>query len=369
MTTTETGSLRFGELDGIRGIAAFFVFFSHVAGLLYESEIVRLAYASPLRIFWDGAAAVDLFFVLSGFVLSLPFLVNKTNVTEIGYGQFAVKRIFRLFPAFWVALVFSLVLRAEYNPASMLQLSEWAKIQWTHQITLGVILKNIFMLPGAEVNAIDPVIWSLIVELRMSLLLPLIILILNRSERFFLHALLVLATIFLGFSINALTYLPLFTVGAIAAKWLMPVRQKLLVIGKLQMLCILLFGIALYGNRGVFHIQSQYMKDLISGFGAVIVILLALSSIRFSQILSLKIFEFMGKTSYSFYLLHLPILLYVTSLLYPSTGSIFICAIVTLVVAYPLSYLVFRFIELPANACGRTISYAIKNFELYSKKI
>lgn len=59
------------ELDGLRGLAALMVFFSHAMGLLYPTPLITYLQSSPFRILWDGAAAVDFFFVLSGFVLTL----------------------------------------------------------------------------------------------------------------------------------------------------------------------------------------------------------------------------------------------------------------------------------------------------------
>src|SRR5262249_7776852 len=65
---------RFAGLDGLRGLAAFSVFLGHTVRLIPGPRLSDRLMESPLRVLWDGTAAVDLFFVLSGFVLSLPFV-------------------------------------------------------------------------------------------------------------------------------------------------------------------------------------------------------------------------------------------------------------------------------------------------------
>ena len=131
---------RYTELDGLRGLAAFSVFLSHAIGLLYETNAIKALQSSPFRIFWDGAAAVDLFFVLSGLVLALPYVTDGKNPP---YVQFCIRRMFRLYPAFLVALCVSLALRAGYDADGMTSLSYWAQSLWTYPVTTEVILRHL----------------------------------------------------------------------------------------------------------------------------------------------------------------------------------------------------------------------------------
>ena len=117
--------MRIKQLDILRGIAAISVFLGHVLGV-YSFEWYGWKYInqSPLRVFWDGFAAVNLFFVLSGCCLALPYLDNK-NRKKINYLEFIVKRIFRIYPAFIVSIILSLVFIQFYEVPQSSIISEW----------------------------------------------------------------------------------------------------------------------------------------------------------------------------------------------------------------------------------------------------
>ncbi len=78
------------ELDCLRGIAATFVMFFHFtagqAGIAYK------------WIFMGGCTGVELFFIISGFVIFLT--IEKTT----SYKTFLIARFARLFPAYWVCV-------------------------------------------------------------------------------------------------------------------------------------------------------------------------------------------------------------------------------------------------------------------------
>lgn len=89
---------RIKELDGLRGLAAFSVMLFH-----YTNN--HNTYAGEVPFFEYGHYGVEMFFVISGFVISLT-LYNKSDITE-----FAKARFFRLFPIYWVCVIitFSIV--------------------------------------------------------------------------------------------------------------------------------------------------------------------------------------------------------------------------------------------------------------------
>lgn len=83
---------RIPELDGLRGVAICMVIAHHY---------VFYKYVSFLGPKW-GWAGVDLFFVLSGFLITGILLKSEKN--EEGLGHFYMRRVLRLFPIYYLAL-------------------------------------------------------------------------------------------------------------------------------------------------------------------------------------------------------------------------------------------------------------------------
>ena len=93
----------FPALDGCRGVAALAVLVLHVALLSgYASRTENGIGAFLAR----GDVGVSVFFVLSGFLLYRPFVVARLAQRSSGdLGTYALRRILRIFPAYWVALL------------------------------------------------------------------------------------------------------------------------------------------------------------------------------------------------------------------------------------------------------------------------
>ena len=106
---------RYEELDSLRGLAALTVVFSHfmvVFNINYQDTygmgLIQNWYKySPIRLFWAGHEAVILFFILSGFVLTIPFLKNN----PFSYKGYLVKRIFRIYLASATSIIVAVVLK------------------------------------------------------------------------------------------------------------------------------------------------------------------------------------------------------------------------------------------------------------------
>jgi peptidoglycan/LPS O-acetylase OafA/YrhL len=99
---------RFEELDSLRGLAALAVFFGHMYLVFNENLISKLLFEfGPLRIAVAGSEAVTFFFVLSGFVLSLPFYSNR----QPNYRHFVIRRVCRIYIPYIIAILVALSFR------------------------------------------------------------------------------------------------------------------------------------------------------------------------------------------------------------------------------------------------------------------
>ena len=177
---------RIGALDSVRGVAALIVVVHHC--LLtqpafsdyffsrwrtgHSSLTEWLMFETPLRLLWNGAEAVTLFYVLSGLVLSLPWFAGRPP----RYRDYAIRRLCRLYLPYAAAVGLSAVLAVWLHPvAAVAGLSDWVNtMNWTKEVTPAVLIDHAVML--GHRNMLDGVVHTLIWEVRVSLLFPLLIL-------------------------------------------------------------------------------------------------------------------------------------------------------------------------------------------------
>ena len=166
-TAAATGERRAGWVDGLRAIAAMGVLVGHAYALGGRAVPIRAErwYDVPLLAATTG---VWLFFAISGFVISRPFvegiLVRGGLPPLRGY---AVRRAARIFPLFWLALSAYLLIEGAQG-ASGWQLAG-------HYL----LLNN--LIPGRE-QALLSVAWTLTLEVIFYAVLPLAALAVLRSR-------------------------------------------------------------------------------------------------------------------------------------------------------------------------------------------
>jgi peptidoglycan/LPS O-acetylase OafA/YrhL len=144
---------RWLAMEGLRGIAILLVFFVHYSTLIepYVGPITRdLWWIWALRDL--GNSGVDLFFVLSGFLIYKVCIQNP-----IKYGKYTYRRIERIYPTFLAVLALYLVLSVLFP--------EKSKLPSAASDAIPYILANVMLLPGMfDITAIITVAWSLSYE-------------------------------------------------------------------------------------------------------------------------------------------------------------------------------------------------------------
>jgi len=141
------------ELDSIRGIAILAVLFYH--GFFWQTNLSTLTGSTRLFIsaMWIGRLGVNLFFVLSGFLITGLLLDSRSNPDY--YRRFYIRRALRILPAYY-AILFTLAATRPHIVAFLL--------------LSGVYLSNLTPLFGVAISY--PVLWSLAVEEHFYLLWP-----------------------------------------------------------------------------------------------------------------------------------------------------------------------------------------------------
>lgn len=133
----------------LRAIAAMLVLFDHINGELQHSDPGATTAFAPFR--YIGNAGVDLFFVISGFIMV------TTSWSRFGRasspGTFVLRRLARIFPPYWLVLV----------PIVVVYLTAAKHLMHAHD-GRGDVVASIFLLPQAH----DPLLqvsWTLTFEL------------------------------------------------------------------------------------------------------------------------------------------------------------------------------------------------------------
>jgi peptidoglycan/LPS O-acetylase OafA/YrhL len=153
-------------LDGLRGIAIILVMLHHLTFYRPESGIDGIIASVPLF----GWAGVDLFFVLSGFLITGILLDSRDS--ERYFSSFYARRTLRIFPLYYLVLFLSLVVLPRF-PAVHTALA--GPIDMPPQWPYWLYLTNFSIAERGFVHGFLDVAWSLAIEEQFYLVWPLVI--------------------------------------------------------------------------------------------------------------------------------------------------------------------------------------------------
>ncbi len=321
---------RIKTLDSLRGIAAVIVVFTHTTSLRTDGNEIHY---TPFYIFRSAHEAVLFFFLLSGYVLVHQYRNNPAYT----YGHFLILRFFRIYVPYILAVFLAMVLSLLCIPKH--EGIEWISGLWSTPLTIAIVAKHIIAVRSFNTGIFDPVIWSLIHEMRMALLFPLLLYIVNLKPLktiFILALLVVLSVISIIFNFtNALGfndsygytayYFYMFALGGIIARYqpyLVNWQKTLSANARVLFLIAALFCYN-YSSllENIVSVKSGYnmvittVEDLIAVIASSYFIIAAISVVE-NNILCSKVPLFLGKISYSLYLVHVPVLGFVYFTLY-----------------------------------------------------
>jgi peptidoglycan/LPS O-acetylase OafA/YrhL len=373
MSTAEAAT-HFLALDGLRGIAALLVLSCHCVEVFarlgrlnpplnwHRGNGLEALFYSPLHLLWDGEDAVIFFFVLSGFVLSLSFLEGRA----LSYGRFLTRRFFRLYPALLAAILLSSAIVLVFAPLPDGDLPQWFTGQSGHGISVAMVAGHILLLGSSYFENLDVPIWSLVHEVRISIIFPFMMVLLRWSPIGF--AMMAIGT-FLGAIVASHTislvpiaydlmrsfhYLIFFALGAGLAKYRDLLAARLSGLGGWQRLMLLAGGLLIAGARWTMPFGAT-AADLSAGLGSAIIIALALSWPAFGRQLVTPLSKWLGRISYSLYLIHVPVIAFWVYLLRERAGLV-VCVLVAIPTALAAANLLARLVEVRAINLGRTLT-------------
>jgi peptidoglycan/LPS O-acetylase OafA/YrhL len=319
-----------------------------------------------------GFVGVDVFFVISGFLISTIIFEDLKN-DAFSFTRFFSRRIGRLLPNLFLVVIISIP--AAWLVLSPLQMTEfgWSVIgaaTFTSNIVFG-LQSDYFN--GSDVRPLLHT-WSLGVEEQYYLLIPALLFVLyywRKNEKVWLYAL--AATTLLSFSLALwassafpqLSYYSLPTrlwelgVGGLAAFLIFSKRILPLTYSRAASNWLSSFGLLGILVSFIFvNETSEYpgLTTLLPVLSSVIVIVFASGDTFVGRLLGNRLLVAIGVLSYSLYLWHQPSLSLVSTWLSNrrlDPNQILVAQLATLVLVFFLSYLTYKYVESPFRLKSR----------------
>jgi peptidoglycan/LPS O-acetylase OafA/YrhL len=357
----------FKQLDALRGIAALTVVLNHLTII----EPLRWLWKTPLRFLLTGHDAVILFFLVSGFALTLQL----TSLESPTLGRYLVKRMCRIYLPYVTVLLATYAIINVVFHGVVPWAGVWVNSAWDGRFSAADFLSHITFIGKYQDNHVIPVIWTLIYEMRISPFFPLIVYAVARVRARYSIA----AATFVSASayvlmfhqdtepVNAnlradwaLTahYAGIFVIGAVLAihrvrwySWLSKGNRNVVTF---------VASLAFYFlSRGILSILDGGFGDFFFDWGVAVgasgIICTSIVSQRITLVLARRPLVFFGVISYSLYLTHSVVLLSVIHLM-PSPETSWTALALAALLIVPVATATYYLIERPAMILGKILT-------------
>jgi peptidoglycan/LPS O-acetylase OafA/YrhL len=309
---------RFPALDGIRALAVLLVFADHYGGGSHGGRILNLINVVRQR----GWVGVDLFFVLSGFLIT--GILYDTRTDSQYFKRFFARRSLRIFPVFYIVAIVLLLLTPIFK-------YQWHWLQLTFLIYMGNFFGNynfsLYEVLSGNHKAAQATIshfWSLCVEEQFYLMWPLAVWFIRDRVRLLWSA---AGTSLLALALR-LAMLAHFSAW-VSETWIvrtLPFRMDSLLVGAILALVLRgpnadewqrsskwVFLTASAGVLAIFRFSPNYDSPWLLSIGLTLTALASVGLIGCTlrptsaafQLFYWKPLRILGKYSYGFYIYHL----------------------------------------------------------------
>jgi peptidoglycan/LPS O-acetylase OafA/YrhL len=364
-------------LDSIRGLAALFVLLSHTAAAFaWSSNCLNILNWPFFHIMWDGKAAVAMFFVLSGYVLSKPYVGPPLDgpIRQICLPTFYLRRLTRIWLPWFGVFMLSIAAK-EYLfrlPATQPPISSWLGQFWHAPLLWGDFFRQCLFALHDSTRELLNQDWSLGVELKGSVLIPVFIFISSWRRLWLLFLAVILL---LGMAVRGHFYVS-FIFGVLIARYGDKLGRRFQGSGRPLKFLLLLFSLSLYqvyswsvGRFGPAPAAEKY-GWVATALGCCGILMLTLNSRTIQRLLDYQPVVFLGRISYSIYLVQFIIILCVLPhflRLLNGLGMVYQPALFGLVILASISVTIifsaitYRYIEVPAIDLGHWLTKKIQS--------
>jgi peptidoglycan/LPS O-acetylase OafA/YrhL len=359
---------RIVELDGLRGIAILLVMSFHYINnqLLNSLHPLGKALCKITSFGWVG---VDLFFVLSGFLIGS--ILIRTKGSKKFFSTFYIRRLVRIVPNYYLLLILFVFVQSlpYFSENYMLTGNQTIPI-----VSYFVMLHNLYMANMDNMgNGILSISWSIGIEEQFYLIFPLIVYLIKDS---WLPVILVAAII--GASIVRMHFdhwIPRYV--------LLPARMDSISMGVLVaclhknhkfdtfvkkylyvIIAILLIDIALCSYWYALYNDLGVIKHTLFAIAFAVCMVLALAKTPvYSMLLRNRTLCWIGTISYSLYLFHYFILALFHHIIGNTRGVVIdnpldlMITLLALALSFAMAWAVFKWVETPMVKWGKKFNY------------
>lgn len=307
-------------IDYLRGLAALMVCVCHFKHALPEEAANLATY---------GELGVQVFFVISGYII--PYSLQRGRYRIFDFGLFWLKRLIRLQPTLIAALIFT------YIMSYFASIAKGGALNFTF---LSVFHSFVYLSIPEE----NPVIWTLIVELKyylfVSIFFPILFSRVSVIRRISFFICLAMAACFFDY-FNDLRYLPYFLLGFAVCYF------ETLKVSRIEAVVLLLLS-------GLSALPSSTAPQILAGIMTCFIIF-------YCPPVNFRIGIFLGAISYSLYIIHFPLGVKILNFSLAHTPAYIHVLLlpIDIIICVIFAYGLFKAIEDPSGNIAKRIRFSM----------
>ena len=353
---------RHHALDYLRGCMAVSVMLYHYYSW-YTGDIEAYSVLAKLGIY-----AVSIFYILSGLSLSLAY-ANKLS-SRSGIASYTVKRVFRIFPLFWLATSIHLVFQLVKSAID----SSYTFDGTAHEMVMNYSLLFGFFDPSGYI-AVGA--WSIGNEIVFYALFPFVMWLSTFNRALFLLGWVFSFVPYVYFSffvlsdthslgeqwvsyVNPFNQFFLFYSGVVTGVYLKNISPSIVKLILAMLALVILFYFMTGGDSNIYLVVGFSRV----GFSVLAILFVAcvFMSKWYLRGAVGQFFDFLGESSYSIYLLH-PLVSFPVIFVFTQLGlNLFYGYVVSLILTLFCSYLSYHFLEKPGIFVGKEVASKLQCF-------
>lgn len=212
-----------------------------------------------------------------------------------------------------------------------------------------MIFYHTLILIDSTGNSLNPVVWTLVYEVTISIVFPFLFIFIKFFKRPMLICML-LIILSLKYTnghsgvINGTLYYSQFFIWGIIARLYLNTFSRLFKSIFWFPVFLLSYASCYFFYHPDFIYSNPGVRDTLCAIGSFGIIIVSIANLNFSRIINNMFFRFLGKISYPLYICHLPILYFVTFISFGKISLVF-SDVIILVIVLLVSYLVHHLIE------------------------